>query len=262
MVTSFTLDDLMVIEASRQIQDENIVLVGTGLPMVASLLAQKLHAPKMCYVVETGNIAPEVIPTPTSVCDPRVMYKAIKHGSLLDSLGGILQRGLADIAFLGGAQIDEYANVNSTSIGDYSNPKVRLPGSGRANDLASHAKKILIITRHEKRRFPKNCDYITSPGYIDGPEGRKNAGIPSKYPDIIVITNLCVMEIDKKTGKLVITKLMPSISIDDVITNTDFEPLIQSSINVSNPTQKEIDTLHNEVDPLGVYLKKNNPINN
>ena len=106
MIARFSLDDLMVIEASRHIKDENIVLVGTGLPMVASLLAQKLHAPKMCYVVETGNIAPEVIPTPSSVCDPRVMYKAIKHGSLLDSLGGILQRGLADIAFLGGAQIE------------------------------------------------------------------------------------------------------------------------------------------------------------
>ena len=108
MSLRFSLDELMVIEASRQIEDENIVLVVTGLPMVASLLAQKLHAPKMCYVVETGNIAPEVIPTPTSVCDPRVMYKAIKHGSLLDSLGGILQRGLTDIAFLGGAQIDEF----------------------------------------------------------------------------------------------------------------------------------------------------------
>ncbi|MFL2763896.1 MAG: CoA-transferase subunit beta [Dehalococcoidia bacterium] len=251
----FSLDELMVIEASRQIEDENIVLVGTGLPMVASLLAQKSHAPKMCYVVETGNIAPEVIPTPTSVCDPRVMYKAIKHGSLLESLGGILQRGLTDIAFLGGAQIDEYANVNSTAIGDYNNPKVRLPGSGGANDLASHAKKILIITRHEKRRFPKNCDYITSPGYINGPEGRKDAGIVVKYPDIVVITNLCVMEIDKKSGKLVITKLMPNISIDDVMINTEFKPLIKSSVNVLDPTKKEIDTLRKEVDPYGVYLK-------
>ena len=255
MSLRFSLDELMVIEASRQIEDENIVLVGTGLPMVASLLAQKLLAPKMCYVFETGNIAPEVIPTPTSVCDPRVMYKAIKHGSLLDSLGGILQRGLTDIAFLGGAQIDEYANVNSTAIGDYNNPKVRLPGSGGANDLASHAKKILIITRHEKRRFPKNCDYITSPGYINGPEGRKDAGIVVKYPDIVVITNLCVMEIDKKSGKLVITKLMPNISIDDVMINTEFKPLIKSYVNVSDPTKKEIDTLRKEVDPYGVYLK-------
>lgn len=256
MNSNFSLDDLMVIEASRYIEDENIVLVGTGLPMIASLLAQKLYAPKMCYVVETGNIAPEVIPTPSSVCDPRVMYKAIKHGSLLDSLGGILQRGLADIAFLGGAQIDQYANVNSTVIGDYNNPKVRLPGSGGANDLASHAKKILIITRHEKRRFPKNCDYITSPGYLNGPNGRKNAGIPSEYPEIIVITNLCVMEINKNTGKLVITKLMPNISIDEVLTNTEFEPLIKSPVkNVLHPTQNEINVLHKEVDPFGVYLK-------
>ena len=135
-----------------------------------------------------------------------------------------------------------YKLCQNYAIGDYNNPKVRLPGSGGANDLASHAKKILIITRHEKRRFPKNCDYITSPGYINGPEGRKDAGIVVKYPDIVVITNLCVMEIDKKSGKLVITKLMPNISIDDVMINTEFKPLIKSYVNVSNPTKKEIDT--------------------
>ena len=137
MHENHALDHLMVVEASRYINDGDIVMVGTGLPMVASLFAQKNHAPHMCYVVETGTMAPEVIPTPISVCDPRVMYRAVSLGSLLDTLGGVLQRGLADVAFLGGAQIDQFANVNSTVIGDYDSPKVRLPGSGGANDLAS-----------------------------------------------------------------------------------------------------------------------------
>ena len=256
MDKGYTLDELMVVEASRHIEDGDVVMVGTGLPMVASLLALKSHAPSMCYVVETGPVAPDVIPTPTSVSDPRVMHRAVRLGSLLDALGGILQRGLADVAFLGGAQIDQFANVNSTVIGDYERPKVRFPGSGGANDLASHAGKILIITRHEKRRFPERCDFITSPGYIDGPEGRKNAGLPQPYPDISVITDLTVMSIDKSEGRLRVDKLMPGVSLDQVRENTIFEPLVAPEVvTVNPPTKGELRVLREEVDPESLYLK-------
>ena len=250
-------DELMVVEASRYIKDGDIVMVGTGLPMVAGLFALKSHAPNMCYIVETGPIAPDVIPTPISVSDPRVMYRAVRHGSLLDALGGVLQRGLVDVAFLGGAQIDRFANVNSTVIGDYDNPKVRLPGSGGANDLASHARKILIIAPHEKRRFPDRCDYITSPGYIDGPEGRKRAGLSMAYPDIFVITDLAVMAIDKAQGVLSVVKLMPGVSMDQVRENTGFEPLVPSEVGtVEAPSERELRILRDEVDPGGAYLKR------
>lgn len=256
MSVNYSLDELMVVEASKYINDGDVVMVGTGMPMVAGLFAQKNHAPKMCYIVETGPVAPEVVPTPISVSDPRVMYRAVKHGSLLDALGGVLQRGLADVAFLGGAQIDQFANVNSTVIGDYDRPKVRFPGSGGANDLASHASRILIITRHEKRRFPKHCDYITSPGYIDGPEGRLNAGLSSPYPDIIVITNLSVLVVDKSTGRLGVDKLMPGVNFSQVEENTGFDlgrghkPDI-----VTPPTSNELKLLREEVDPGGMYIK-------
>ena len=256
MKNGYTLDELMVVEASRHIEDGDTVMVGTGLPIVASLFALKSHAPNMCYVVETGPVAPDVIPTPTSVSDARVMHRAVRLGSLLDALGGILQRGMADVAFLGGAQIDQFANVNSTVIGDYDRPKVRFPGSGGANDLASHAGRILIITRHEKRRFPEHCDFITSPGYIDGPEGRKNAGLPQPYPDISVITDLTVMSIDKSKGRLRVDKLMPGVSLDQVRENTIFEPLVAPEVvAVSPPTDEELRVLREEVDPEGVYLK-------
>ena len=256
METEYALDELMIVEAARYINDGDIVLVGTGLPFAASLLAQKNNAPNMCYVVETGPISPQVIPTPISVSDARVMYHAASLGSLTESLGGVLQRGMADVAFLGGAQIDQFANVNSTVIGNYEKPKVRLPGSGGANDLASHARKILIITRHEKRRFPAYCDYITSPGYIDGPEGRKNAGLPVPYPDIFIITDLTVMSIDKAEGRLRIDKLMPKVTIEQVLENTFFKPLIASEvITVAPPTEKELLILRQEVDPDGEYLK-------
>jgi glutaconate CoA-transferase subunit B len=252
----YSLDELMVVEASRYISDGDTVMVGTGLPMVAGLFALKNHAPNMCYVVETGPVAPEVIPTPVSVSDPRVMYRAVRSGSLLDALGGVLQRGLADVAFLGGAQIDRFANVNSTVIGDYDSPTVRLPGSGGANDLASHAKRILIIAPHQKRRFPEHCDYITSPGYIDGPDGRKKAGLPVPYPDIFVITDLVVMAIDKAEGRLRVDKLMPGVPLEQVRRNTGFKPLVSPEVaTVEPPTAKELRILREEVDPKGMYLK-------
>ena len=252
----YSLDELMVVEASRYISDGDTVMVGTGMPMVASLFAQKSHAPDMCYIVETGPVAPEVIPTPISVTDSRVMYRAVRLGSLLDALGGVLQRGLADVAFLGGAQIDQFANVNSTVIGDYEHPKVRFPGSGGANDMASHAARILIITRHEKRRFPQRCDYITSPGYIDGPEGRKNAGLPVPYPDIFVITDLCVMAVDKSQGRLAVEKLMPGVTMEQVRENSGFEPLEAPEVVVVDPpTSEELRLLREEVDPGGIYVR-------
>ena len=255
MSQDYSLQELMVVEASRYIDDGDVVMVGTGMPMVASLFAQKNHAPGMCYIVETGPVAPQVIPTPISVSDPRVMYRAVRLGSLLDALGGVLQRGLADVAFLGGAQIDEFANVNSTVIGDYDRPKVRFPGSGGANDLASHTARILIITRHEKRRFPRRCDYVTSPGYIDGPDGRKRAGLPVPYPDIVVITDLTVMAIDRSTGRLRVEKLMPGVTLDQVRENTGFDPAEAPEITtVDPPTAAELTLLREEVDPEGMYL--------
>ena len=241
----YTLDELMVIEASRYVVDGDVVLVGTGMPMVAALMALKSHAPNMCYVVETGPIAPEV------------MYRAVRVGSLLESLGGVLHRGLVDVGFIGGAQIDQFANVNSTLIGDRVKPKVRFPGSGGANDVASHARKVLIITRHERRRFPEHCDYITSPGYIDGPHGRKNVGLPVPYPDIVVVTDMTVFSIDKSAGRLRVDKLMPGVSMGRLRENTGFEPLVPPSVgNVEPPTGSELRILREEVDPHGIYLKR------
>ncbi len=254
-MSGYNPDELMVVEAARHINDGDVVLVGTGLPMVAGLLAQRTHAPNMCYVVETGPVAPRVLPTPISVSDPRVMHGAVSHGSLLSSLGGVLQRGLADVSFLGGAQIDRYANLNSTVIGNPERPKVRLPGSGGANDLASHSPRILIITRHERRRFPERCDYITSPGYLDGPDARKLAGLSVPYPEISVITDLCVMEIDRATGTLGVARLAPGVTFDTVQQNTGFDLHRPADVpEISPPSGDIVELLRREVDPGGVYL--------
>src|SRR5512135_2123288 len=124
VVGDYTLNELMIIEAARHLRDGETVFVGTGMPMVAALYAQKTHAPSMCMVVETGPISPEVLPVPTSVSDPKAMYRAAKLGTLREVLGCLLQRGLVDVGFLGGAQIDRYGNLNSTVIGEYTRPKV------------------------------------------------------------------------------------------------------------------------------------------
>ena len=188
------------------------------------------------------------------------MHRAVRIGSLLDALGGILQRGLADVAFLGGAQIDQYGNINSTVIGDYRSPKGRLPGSGGANDIASHAKRLLLIVSHERRRFPLQCDYITSPGYLDGPKARKKAGLKTAAPRITVVTNLAVMETNPETGLFSVTKLMPGVDLETVYSNMEFRPSVGSVIEtVALPSDHNIRFLREVVDPEGVYVKRDKP---
>jgi glutaconate CoA-transferase subunit B len=257
MSSNYTLNELMIIEAARQIRDGETVFVGTGMPLVAAMYAQKTHARNICFVVETGPISPEVLPVPTSVSDAKAMHRAAKLGTLREVLGCVLQRGMVDVGFLGGAQIDHYGNLNSTVIGDYQLPKVRFPGSGGANDIASHAKRILVISPHEKRRFPERCSYATSPGYLDGPEGRRKAGLKSLYPALTVVTDLAVMSIDRADGKLKVVKLMPGVTLEKVQENTEFKleaaPRVAS---VEIPTADELNILRNDVDPGREYLGK------
>jgi len=254
---NYTGDELMAIEASRFIKSTDTVILGTGLPMVAAIFAQKTHAAGVNFVVESGSIDPILPFVPFTVADPIIGHMAVKTGSLREVLGCLVQRGLVDIGLLGGAEIDQFGNINSTCIGDPQSPKVRFPGSGGANCIASCVPKILIITQHEKRRFPAKVQFITSPGYIDGPDGRKKAGLKMAKPDIIVVTDLCVMQINPDTGRLELTKLMPGVTIDEVYRNTGFEPRLRGKMGeVELPTEAELKILREEVDPNHIYLKE------
>lgn len=253
MPEEYTRRELMVVEASRHIHDGEVVFVGTGLPIVATMLAQRTHAPNLTFVVETGPIAPWVKPIPLSVSDPKIFNQAVKLGSLREVLGCILQRGLCDVGFIGGAQVDQYGNVNSTAIGDYLKPKVRLPGSGGANDIASHAKRVLIMTVHERRRFPPCCDYVTSPGYIEGPGARERAGLRGGGPER-VITDLCVMDFEPSSKRMRVIKLMPGVTLEEVKQNMGFEPLVAERLEtVEPPTEEQIKLLREEIDPTNAY---------
>jgi len=256
----YSRQELMVIEAAHHVRDGDVVFVGTGLPLLATTLAQRAHAPNVVCVIESGVIAPQVLPTPVSVSDPRVMHRAVRLGSLRDVLGCLLQRGRIDLGFIGGAQIDRYGNINSTQIGPPGAMRRRLPGSGGGNDMASHCRRLLVITRHERRRFPERCDYITSPGFLDGPGARRRAGLNPEF-GVTVVTDLAVMASDPATCTLRVTKLMPGITLDAVLAETEFRPAAAPDVcEVAPPTSADLRILRDEVDPGRVYLKAEEPV--
>ncbi|MDR7482104.1 MAG: CoA-transferase [Armatimonadota bacterium] len=252
---AFSHQELMVIEAARRLRDGEVVFVGTGLPLLATALAQRRHAPGVVMVIESGVIAPLVRPTPISVSDPKVMARAMRLGTLREVLGGLLQRGLIDVGFLGGAQIDRHANINSTQIGPPGALRRRLPGSGGANDMASHCRRLLIIAHHERRRFPERCDYITSPGFLDGPGARQRAGLSPDFA-VTVVTDLAVLESDPVTCTLRLTRLMPGVRVDDVLAQTGFRPEVAADVGtVAPPEAEDLRVLREELDPQRVYLR-------
>lgn len=257
---SYRQSELMIVEAARQLRDRELVIIGTGFPMAATTLAKKTHAPNLIAVVESGAIDPIIERAPESVAGSTVMHKASRLGSLREVLGCVLQRGLIDVGMLGGAQVDQYGNVNSTVLGNYGSPKRRLPGSGGANDIASHSKRLLVIIPHERRRLPEKCDYITSPGNIDGPDGRKKARLRISRPPITLITNLAVMETEPDSGRFCITKMMPGIDLEMIYKNTGFQPKVASTVQeVEPPSAAYIKILREEVDPDGYYINRIKP---
>lgn len=244
----------MAICGARLIEDGTVVLAGTGMPVMACMLAQRLHAPRAKIVYEGGNIDTRNKDLPLSVSDPRLMYQAAAALDIRAALGELLQGGYIDIGFLGGAQIDRYGNINSTVIGNYKKPKVRLVGSGGANDIASLAQSTFIITKHEKRKFHK-CDYITSPGHLKGGATRARAGLPGDGPKYI-ITDLCIFDFHPKSKKARIKSLHPGVTKKEVLRNMTWRPIVPRKIaKTKAPTAEELRILRKEVDPKGVYLK-------
>ncbi len=259
-VPRYTRQELMVIEAARRLRDGDAVFVGTGLPFLATTLAQRTHAPNLAMIIESGVIAPVVRRTPISVSDPNVMHRAVKLGTLREVLGTLLQRGLIDVGLIGGAQIDRYANINSTWIGPLRGKRRRLPGSGGGNDMASHCRRLLIITPHERRRFPERCDYITSPGFLDGPGGRERAGLNPDFA-VAVVTDLGIMESDPATCALRIMGLMPEVTLDEMLAQTGFRPEVAPEVMaVAPPRAEDLRLLREELDPDRVYLKSEDAV--
>jgi glutaconate CoA-transferase subunit B len=252
---TYTNQELMAICGARLIWDEAVVFAGTGLPVLASVLAQNTRAKNAKIVYEGGNIDTKNKDLPRSVSDPRLMFNCAAVLDIRAALGELLQGGYVDIGFIGGAQIDRYGNVNSTVIGNYRRPKVRLPGSGGANDIASLAKNTFIISLHEKRKFTK-CDYVTSPGHLKGGKSRQKAGLRGNGP-MYIITDLCIFDFDPRSKKARIKSLHPGVTKRQVLKNMRWRPIMPWKIPVTKPpTKEELRILREKVDPKGVYMKK------
>ncbi len=253
----YNLMELMVCVASRQLEDGRTAVIGTGMPLAAAMLAQKTTAPHLVTMFEAGSAAPELVKLPISVADSYTQTRALLHGSM-DEIMESCQRGLVDYTFLGCAQIDMYGNINTSMIGtDYDHPRVRLPGSGGANDLASLCWKTLVITPHDKRRFVSRLDFLTTPGYLTGPGTREKAGLPRGGGPYKVISTLALMGYDELTKRMKVESLHPGVTKQDVIDNTGFEMLFADPLPITpEPTHEELLILREEVDPEGVIVGK------
>jgi glutaconate CoA-transferase, subunit B len=253
----YNLMELMVCVAARQLEDGKSAIIGTGMPLAAAMLAQNTAAPNLIIMFEAGGVAPKMRQLPISVADSNTQTDALLHTSM-DVIMEACQRGTIDYTFLGGAQIDMYGNINSTMIGtDFNRPKVRLPGSGGANDLASLCWKTLTITPHDKRRFAKKLDFLTTPGYLTGPGARERAGLPPGAGPYKVISTLALMGYDPETKRMRVESLHPGITKEQVIANTGFEMLFVDPVPVTpEPTDVELKVLREVVDPMGMVIGK------
>ena len=252
---SFSSSELMIVNAARLLKNGDVVFVGVGQPNLACNLAKRTHAPDLVMIYEAGVIGAEPSRLPLSIGDPTLVSGALSVGSMYDIFTNYLQRGNVDVGFLGGAQIDRYGNINATTIGnDYAHPKVRLPGSGGAQEIAAWANRCYIMTPHQKRRFPEKVDFLTSAGYLNGAGGRDKAGLRGKGP-VGVVTDLGYLEPDS-SGELVLTALHPGKSARQAIENTDWPLKVAGNLRFTEPvTEKELSILRQELDPSGIYLK-------
>jgi glutaconate CoA-transferase subunit B len=253
---NYNLSELLACVASRLLEDNRAVFVGTGLPMIATMLAQRTHAPNILIIFEAGGIGPQVPVLPISVGDSRTFYRAMAASSMHDVMSAA-QSGFIDYAFLGAASMDAYGNLNTTVIGDWEKPKVRLPGSGGANDLGSFCWRTLYIMRNQSTRtFMKKLDFITTPGWLQGEGDREEAGLSTGCGPYRVITQFGVYGFDQDTKRLALLSLHPGVTVEDVQANSEFEISIPKEVPFTEPPTAGEQRILREIDPTGMVLGK------
>jgi glutaconate CoA-transferase subunit B len=251
----YSATELMICVAARLMQDGATTFIGTGIPMLAAALAQRLYAPNLITVFEFGGTGALLEELPLAVGEARTFHKGLAASGICDIME-TAQRGFIDYGFLGGAQIDMYGNLNSTVIGDYYSPKVRLPGSGGGNDVGSLCWQTIAIMQHDKRRFVPRCDFITTPGYLSGPGAREAAGLPAHSGPIHVVSTMARLGFDREhTCRMTLEAVFPNIAVQNVIDNTGFELLVLDEVKeIEPPTAEELRVLREEIDPNLLYI--------
>lgn len=232
----------MIIHAARLLRDGDVVFVGVGQPNLACNLAKRTHAPNLVMIYEAGVIGAEPARLPLSIGDPTLVSGSLSVVSMYDIFANYLQRGNVDVGFMGGAQIDKYGNINATVIGDYAQPKVRLPGSGGSQEIAAWANRCYIMTPHQKRRFPEKVDFLTSAGFLSGRSAREATGARGGGM-LAVVTDIGMLEPDE-TGEMILTALHAGKTIEDAKANTGWDLKTASHVQTTDPvTEKELTIL-------------------
>jgi glutaconate CoA-transferase subunit B len=249
---------MMAAVAARELRDGEVVFVGIGLPNLACNLARATHAPNLVLIYESGAVGASPSRLPVSIGDPALVTGSLMVCGMADVFQLFLQNGRIEVGFLGGAQVDRYGNINTTVIGSYERPAVRLPGSGGAAEIAVHARRTLIVAKLNPRAFPEHVDFVTSPGQGRGGRGgrgRRELGMPGAGP-VKVITDKGVLEADATTGEMVLAALYPGVTADDVQAGVGW-PLARRPrlADVVPPTGADLRLLRDVLDPKRLYLK-------
>ncbi len=251
----YSKSEIMIAASARQLAGAANCFVGVGLPNIVCNLAQRTVAPELQLVYESGVFGARPERLPLSIGDPTLATGATAITSMFELFAFYLQAGLIDVAFLGGAQIDRYGNLNTTVIGDYASPTVRLPGSGGACEIAIHAKRILVIMRQAQRSFVDRIDFRTSPGHSGDPSHDAARGWHGNGPTNVV-TDLGTYVFDEATGEMTLTTLHPGVAMDDVRAAMGWEPAVAADLGETPaPTDRELRLIREELDPGGAYTK-------
>ena len=255
--TTYNLREYLAYLGSMMLEDKKSVFVGTGLPIIAAMLAQKTHAPDLLIVFEAGGIGPQIPELPVSVGEGRTFHKGIIATSMHDVMS-LSQAGYVDYGFLGAAQLDMYGNLNTTVIGDHDHPKTRLPGSGGASDVSSFSDKLIIIAAAQsKQTFVNKLDFLTTAGYLTGPGAREAAGLPRGGGPYRLVTQLGIYGFNEVSKRVELVSLHPGATIDQVKENSSFEILIPDRYGASpTPPPEYLKILREEIDPTGIVLGK------
>jgi glutaconate CoA-transferase subunit B len=252
---NYTPAELMTAVAARELRDGEVVFVGIGLPNLACNLARATHAPGLVLIYESGAVGAEPERLPVSIGDPSLVTGSLMVCGMADVFQCLLQNGRIEVGFLGGAQIDRYGNINTTVVGSYDRPAVRLPGSGGAAEIAIHARRTLVISRLSRRTFPESVDFVTSPGHRMRGRSREELGMPGAGP-VRVVTDKAILDADPETGELVLGALYPGVELDEVRAGVGWPLRCRERLEpVTPPTDRELTLLRERLDPRGLYLK-------
>jgi glutaconate CoA-transferase subunit B len=257
-MVEFTDTEFMICTAARLLEDRQTVFVGWGMPQLVALLAERLYTPQLVQVFEFGAVGPQS-QTPFvrgTMGGPTNVYRSLQWSNMNWAFA-YAAAGYVDYGMIGAAQIDAYGNVNSTLLGgSYDRPGRRFPGSGGGNEVASLCWRTILVMKHEPRRFVERLDFMTSPGYLDGPGGREKAGLPRGTGPWRVVTSRALFDFDEQTRRLRLLGALKGLTGSAVLEGMEFKPLRAERLEgLAPPTEEELRILRDEIDPSGIVIR-------